>query len=294
VVEDFMAESVREWMTVEAEVRVPLATAQLVQLHVTEPCDLVMMDRDAYWLDMCLSPRPRNTRLRYRDRWSSRRFERMGKVYFLPPAEEVQIRSDGGCDHASIFCHINPEPVREWLGSDAKWKNRQFEASLDIANSNVRGLLLRLAEELKQPGFASEVLVELISAQLAVELGRYFINFADVPAAQELAPWRLKLIDEFIRDEQRVPSLSELAGLCHLSIRQLTRGFRASRGCSIGEYMASARVEQAKRLLRGDQSIKTIAYSLGFSTPSGFCSAFRRATGMTPGEFRAARIAADF
>ncbi len=78
----------QQWLAVDAEVRVPVATVQLVNLFATEPCDLVMMDRDTYWLDMSLSPRP-NSRLRYRDRWSRHRFERLGKIYLLPPGEEV-------------------------------------------------------------------------------------------------------------------------------------------------------------------------------------------------------------
>jgi AraC family transcriptional regulator len=107
----------------------------------------------------------------------------------------------------------------------------------------------------------------------------------------ELARWRLLAIDEPLNDAQEIPTLSELAALCKLSVRQLTRGFRASHGCSIGDYIANSRIERAKRLLASDQSIKTIAYSLGFNSSSGFCSAFRRATGMTPGEFRASGAA---
>lgn len=277
----------RQWLAVEAEVRVPATTVQLVDLFATEPCDLVMMDRDTYWLDMSLSPRP-DARLRYRQHWSHRRFERLGRVYLLPPGEEVHVRSDGGRRHASIFCHINPEPIRDWFGDEPRWRDRQLEASLDIADTNVRALLLRLAGELKRPGFATELLVESIAVQLAIELGRYLLDFDDVPSTRELAPWRLRLIDERLHDGDGVPTLGELAALCNLSVRQLTRGFRAARGCSIGDYIAGQRIEQAKRMLAGELSIKAIAYSLGFASPSGFCAAFRRATGMTPGEFRTA------
>src|SRR3546814_9741860 len=35
-------------------------------------------------------------------------------------------------------------------------------------------------------------------------------------------------------------------------------------------------------------SVKAVSYSLGFSSPSSFCYAFRRATGVTPREFRRA------
>ena len=282
-----MTESVQEWIAVEAEVSAPVATAQLVELRNTEPCDIRVMDRDDYWLDMCLTPRLGNTRLCYRNHWTSHRFERIGKVFLLPPGEDVLLRSDGGSKQRSIFCHLNPESMRSWLECDVQWQGRRLEASLDIAAPRVKGLLIQLAEEMQQPGFASTMLIELLTGQLAIELGRYFLNFDDISAASELSPRRLQLIDERLGDEQGMPTLAELASLCNLSVRQLTRGFRASRGCSIGEYVANSRIEQAKHLLAGDQSIKSIAYLLGFSAPSGFCSAFRRATGMSPGEFRA-------
>jgi AraC family transcriptional regulator len=69
-------------------------------------------------------------------------------------------------------------------------------------------------------------------------------------------------------------------------VRQLTRGFRANRGRSIGDHVAQCRLDNAKRLLATNESVKSIAYSLGFASPSSFCFAFRRATGETPRQFR--------
>jgi len=71
-----------------------------------------------------------------------------------------------------------------------------------------------------------------------------------------------------------------------LSVRQLTRGFRTSRGCSIGDYVVHSRIDTAKRLLGTSESVKSIAYSIGFSSTSSFSYAFRRATGTTPRQFR--------
>lgn len=286
-----MGRPLEEQLEIEAEVRVPVATAQLVHLHVNDPCDIVMMERQDYWLDLCLEPRPRNARACYLDHWTAHRFERLGNVYLLPPGEAIQHRSDGGPSHASVFCHLRPEALHQWFDGEPHWTSRRLEASLDIPNTNIRNLLLRLAEELRHPGFANEMLVELIAAQLAIELGRYFAHFDKIPAAGKLAPWRLQLIDERLQDIEETPTLDELAALCKLSVRQLTRGFRASKGCSIGDYVVNHRIDRAKALLAGDQSIKAVAYALGFTSPSGFCFAFRRATGMTPGEFRSSGAA---
>ena len=39
-------------------------------------------------------------------------------------------------------------------------------------------------------------------------------------------------------------------------------------------------------MLRGEGSVKTIAYAMGFRSPSSFCHAFRKATGQTPQQYR--------
>jgi len=274
-------------MTMEAELRVPAAIAQLVHFHLPEPVDEMVRDReeDAYRIDLCLTPRPHDARACYRERWGPHRFERIGDVYILPPAETLQVRSKGGCQ-SSILCHLRPDPIRAWFDGDLHWNSRQLEASLDVHNASIRGLLLRLAEETRHPGFASQLLVELVAAQLAIELCRYCTRVADPPLPGGLAPWRLRLIDERLREVCKAPTLAELAALCRLSVRQLTRGFRVSRGCSIGNYVAQSRVDHARRLLAAEQTVKAVAYSLGFSSPPAFAHAFRRATGETPREFR--------
>lgn len=282
-------------MTLEAEVRVPIATAQLVRFHMTEPTDTIKTKNEEgrYWLDMCLTPRPRNARACYRDHWGPHRFERLGNVFLIPPEEVVQARSDGGAPQSSILCHLDPQAIRQWFDDDLNWTDQRLQASLDIPDANVRNLLLRLTDEMRNPGFASNVMIELVTAQLALELGRYYNTVNEAPAQGGLAPWRLRLIDERLREVREAPTLTELAALCNLSVRQLTRGFRANRGRSIGEHVAQCRLDNAKRLLATNQSVKSIAYSLGFASPSSFCFAFRRAIGETPRQFRqrAQRIA---
>ena len=83
-------------MTIEAELRVPAATAQLVQFTISEPADNVLRADEAYWLDLCLTPRPRNARACYRDHWAPDHFERIGEIFMVPPGESMRAKSDGG------------------------------------------------------------------------------------------------------------------------------------------------------------------------------------------------------
>lgn len=281
-----MGQAATASMTVGAEVRVPAGTVQLVRFDMREPADNVVRHADTYWLDQCLTPRPRNARACYRERWNPNRFERLGKLFLLPPGETLQARSDDASSQSSVLCHLRPDALENWSEARLSWNDSQLLANLDIRDDSVRSLLLRLARELRHPGFAGEALVEMIVGQLCIELVRYRGQAREAVAAGGLAVWRLRLIDERLRELAAPPSLTELAQLCRVSVRQLTRGFRASRGCSLGEHIANTRIDLAKRQLLAGDSIKAVAYSLGFSSPSSFCFAFRRSTGVTPSDFR--------
>lgn len=272
--------------TIQAELSVPIATAQIVQFNIIDPSDTLSKRKDEYWLDLCLTPRPVGTRACYPDHWGPHRFERLGDLFMVPPGEAMHVKGDGIGPQSSIVCQLRSDAINQWLGEDIDWTDRRLEASLDISNNTIRHLLRRLAEEARNPGLGSGMLVECIAGQLAIELGRFCDAVADAPVSGGLAAWRLRLIDERLREVREPPTLTELAALCNISVRQLTRGFRASRGCSIGEYVVQSRIESAKRLLGRDESVKAIAYSIGFSSTSSFSYAFRRATGLTPRQFR--------
>lgn len=272
-------------MIVDAELRVPVATAQLVRFLMSEPPDGILREENAYRIDLCLTPRPQNARACYRDHWGPHRFERIGHIFLLPPGETMQARSDGGTQ-LSILYKLNPKAISEGFGGELKWTDHRLCAGLDIHDTAIRSLLLRLADETRYPGFASQAQAELIASRMAIELGRYCTTLSEEPSGGRLAPWRLKVIDQRLRDVHAAPTLTELAALCYLSVRQLTRSFRESRGCSIGDYVANSQIDHAMRLLHGDHSVKSIAYSLGFASPSSFCFAFRRATGQTPRQFQ--------
>jgi len=275
-----------EFFKIMKEIRTPAATAQVV--HYQQP-DVMEQpingwDWDCYRIDMCLTPRPKNVRARYRNHWDSQRFEALGSIYTLLPGEQMQFRSEGGTT-SCIICELRPEMMAEWLGDKFRWSGRSLESALNLQSARIRGLLQQLGQELFNPGLGHEFMVELITTQVALELARFGAD-ATEPTVSGLASWRLRLIDDRLAELQPAPTVSELAELCRVSTRQLMRGFQASRGCSIGAYVAQSRVRLAKGLLATDKNIKTVAALLGFSSPSSFTFAFRRATGLTPCQFR--------
>lgn len=83
--------------------------------------------------------------------------------------------------------------------------------------------------------------------------------------------------------------LAELAGAAGLSPRYLCTLFKKETGRSLTDYIQSQRVEEARNLLKfSDYSTAEISSYLNFSSQSYFIRVFKRHTGMTPMQFRAA------
>lgn len=271
-------------VTVEAELRSPLISLQLMHVNLSAQCSATLPDEDGYRLDLSLTPRPL-LRLCLLHRWADYRFETAGSFFVLPPGQGARLTADAGVT-SSIVCHVSTDASQHFCAREVEWTDRKLEAGLNVSSPAISHALLQLANEARQPGFASDMLIQAYGAELVVHLHRYFEGVVEAPVSGGLAPWRLKLIDERLADDPATPTLDELASLCNQSVRHLSRSFRVSCGMSLGDYVAQHRLEQAKRALRHGNSIKAIANMAGFRSPSSFCQAFRKATGMTPGQYR--------
>jgi AraC family transcriptional regulator len=273
-------------MTVEAALSTPTFSAQVVGYYMGVPQVSVMFDPRDYQLNMCLTPRPIDARACFRRHWGPQRYEQFGEIFLIPPGERLHVRSSSG-EQATLTCQFSAAAFNGTLDRDIEWTSGRLARALDISNRRIRNTLLRIAEEVRHPGLGVHEMLDCLGRELLIELARHFIEIVDKPVIGGLAAWRLRLIDARLSDDPTAPSLDEMAKLCGLSVRQLTRGFRVSRGMSFGSYVEQRRMEAAKRRLLAGESIKAIAFGLGFSSPSSFTFAFRRATGSSPSTFRA-------
>ncbi|WP_037502734.1 AraC family transcriptional regulator [Sphingomonas jaspsi] len=66
---------------------------------------------------------------------------------------------------------------------------------------------------------------------------------------------------------------------------QLSRDFRAILGTSPYRYLQHRRIDLAKRLLRGGATLADAAHGAGFADQSHFGRTFRKAVGLSPGEW---------
>lgn len=285
-----------EWMHCQAALDAPGVRVRLVQYRGTRSCDVALVSDGSFRLELALSARHPSAQGCYPAHWPETRFQRIGEMFILAPGQKLRIRSEVCAPLDAVVCDIDRElfadMYSEYLGQNSAYPFKEGDsdlylpASLDLQNSRIRALLVRIADETREPGIAGKVVVGALAVQLVVELLRVGAALGAPKTQGGLASWQLRLIDERLKELGAAPSLAELAALCHISVRHLTRAFKESRGFTIGSFVTQRHMDHAKKLLADGDSVTAIAMRLGFSSSSSFCATFGRENGLTPGEFR--------
>ncbi|MGA7373870.1 MAG: AraC family transcriptional regulator, partial [Methyloceanibacter sp.] len=122
-------------------------------------------------------------------------------------------------------------------------------------------------------------------------------SYSDVPRKRTdssierrgLDYYRLQRVFEFIEahleDDITVETLASTACLSRF---HFARAFKASTGKAPHQFISVKRLELAKSLLtEGRRSLMDVALTCHFSSQANFSRAFHRATGITPGQYRA-------
>src|SRR5262245_55085918 len=108
------------------------------------------------------------------------------------------------------------------------------------------------------------------------------------PVRGGLAAWQQRMVTAYIEEHvnERIP-LATLAHLVRLSPCHFSRVFKQSLGVPPHRYQANRRMEHAKLLLAERAvSVMQIGLTIGFSSPNAFATAFRKATGLAPTDYR--------
>ena len=154
---------------------------------------------------------------------------------------------------------------------------------------------LSVLSEMTSPTAAGGMLVETSSLLLAARLAHSHLETEfirpPVPSRHRLDDGRLKRVLEYIEEHLAGEiTVSDLATVACLSLFHFTRAFAATVGMPPHRYVSNRRLENAKnQIAAGKASMSEIAFDCQFSSQSSFGRAFRRATGMTPAEYRRKR-----
>ena len=152
-----------------------------------------------------------------------------------------------------------------------------------------------IVSEMTNESAAGRMFVETASLMLGAHLLRTYGDSGSCKSfestAHRLDHARLRRVLDHISvhlaDEITVAELARVAGL---STFHFARMFALAVGISPNRYVSRLRLEQAMAdAAAGKLSLAQIAFKSGFSSQASFTRAFRRATGITPGEYRSDR-----
>ena len=217
-----------------------------------------------------------------------------GTVWLVPIGVENDI-VDISAPLPEVLHLYLPSRQFETLADDfnlPKSAGRSIQYLADVEDDLIRQIGLSILSELRCETAAGRMLVETSSLMLAARLAqRYSDGWRASPPPDRrhrLDNVRLRRVLDYI--EQNVYkeiSVQELADIACLSAFHFTRMFTAAMDTPPARFVSQQRLENAKSMLVGGKlPLSEIALNSSFSSQASFNRAFRRATGMTPGEYQ--------
>jgi AraC family transcriptional regulator len=182
------------------------------------------------------------------------------------------------------------DPPRLPADPELRFDKIDFAPMLFFEDPALWSTARKLMGLIEAPGPAPRLYAESLGALLAVELVNANKGMAAAPPADRggLAAWQQRVACDYIEANlEREIGLDVLASLVRLSPTHFCRAFRRSLGMPPHRYHIYRRLEHAKTLLADrERSITAVAMASGFGASSSFATAFRKATGLTPLQYR--------
>ncbi|KKC25559.1 AraC family transcriptional regulator [Sphingomonas sp. SRS2] len=196
--------------------------------------------------------------------------------FVIPPQRAIWIPANVAHE---VACR-GPVSLRTLYLSDVR------PASRDCRVLEVTDLLRALIVEVSKLGgfYENSARNQLLIELLKVELGNTPLAHFQVPMPHDYR--LLRVCRMIIADPAGQHDLNELASLAGMGRRSFTRAFRAEMGMSLAIWRQQVRLMRALTLLSEGQSVTTVAFDVGYDSPSAFTTVFHRAFGVLPSQYQ--------
>ncbi|AHG80004.1 AraC family transcriptional regulator [Mannheimia varigena USDA-ARS-USMARC-1388] len=155
----------------------------------------------------------------------------------------------------------------------------------------LNAILSLLRQEGDDPGFASKSVVNSLALVILTMIFRQYLTHHERETVGVLKAWQDTRLRPLMREILLNPELSwqieEMAAIIHLSRSQLIRLFNKNLGISPHAFVHKIRLQKAAMLLKSQpDSVLSIALACGFQSEPHFITAFKKAYGETPSQYR--------
>ncbi len=215
---------------------------------------------------------------------------RAGDVIITPAGPPKHWRHENVVEFIAVRM---PPSFLQRIIDDERGRAKRHTDLLDnfqTRDAHVEQLVKRLLGESMTKAYASKKYAEALATEIGVHLLRNYCvtsrSVADHPHG--LPIYKLRRATEFIEDNLREDlTLDRISEALAMSPGHFAHAFKQTTGLAPHHYVVERRIDCAKGLLRKSElPIAEIAHRVGFRNQSHFSFAFRRATGVTPRQFR--------
>jgi AraC family transcriptional regulator len=273
---------------IESEVRLPGAHVQLVNFSWTNSAHILTqtLETTVRWR---VSPNPVAMTADIGE--GSQR--RVGRLMISRPGDTWRWSSAAKSESIQVVqCFLGQSWLEEELADEAPLVSEMLPSCPDMHEADIDVTMRSIADELARPDDYSASLIRSQLTTLALQLARRAKHTSHANGQPSRSA--IDEITRVIRSSERTLRVSEIARQLGLSTRHLRRIFKDGTGRKLQDVIEDDRLRRAYQLL-GDSGLqlKMVSYLLGYGDQSTFSHAFKRATGMTPLEFRKTEGASD-
>jgi AraC family transcriptional regulator len=209
------------------------------------------------------------------------------KLTFVPAGHEYHEWHDPRRHHRLMHFYFCPARFHSEQGIN----DISVAPRLLFEDATLWHTALKLKMLVESPASGDQLYFEALGSLLVHELMRLNRGAPSVERRVQggLAPWQQRIVLAYIEEHFNEPiPLTTLAQLARLSSpHYFCRLFKQSLGMPPHRYQTDRRMEQAKLLLaRHAVSVTDIGLTVGFGGSNAFATAFRKATGFTPTDYR--------
>lgn len=204
-----------------------------------------------------------------------------------PPDTLIQTNIGGQADKYTCI-NIKTSYIED-IAKQITGSSRVFNRLQNPCSSSLLSTIKRLFYEIDNYGGTCRLMLQSIGMQLAIEILR---NTGVVKTDDKrLAGPKERAVEiacEYIHSYYSADiSIDDICSLVSLNRYYFIRLFKECTGRTPYDYLISVRLEEAKALLEKNQhSVEEAAGLCGFVSTSHFISSFRKAFGLTPGQYK--------
>lgn len=183
---------------------------------------------------------------------------------------------------------LSVRELDEYFLKNMIFNKEPFCIHLKDDSGSIYNLLMTAAHEYRHFSDCSNEIIE----NSAMSLFMYMIRLYEKTIKNEtVTTTKNEVIDDLVKyitsNFGSNLTLDFLAEYAHLSPEYLSRYFKKCTGVNLSDFITKTRIEKAKyRLRTGNWSINDICEYCGYRSISNFQKAFKKAVGMTAGEYR--------